>query len=88
LVVDQVRIEVEARRAGVVLTDKELEMKFRAYKRSFPKGLYERRLRETGMTDADVRQSIRLGLLVERLRGHDPTNPKVVYAKGWKPAGE
>ena len=88
LLVDQARIEVEARRAGIVLTDKELDAKFREYKRSFGRGVYERQLRLTGQTDADVRRALRLGILIERLSGREPTNPKVVYAKGWKPAGE
>ena len=87
LLVDRARIEVEAKRAGIVVTAAQVEARLQEFKKSLGEARYRQRLRQTGLPESAYRAGFRTGLLLRRLRGVKPTNPKVVFAKGWKPAG-
>ena len=89
LLVDRARLELEARRAHVAVTQTEIDARLREFKRrTF--GADERRfrdqLRRTGLTVEDVRAAIRAELLGAKLRDVETTDPEVTYAPGFKPA--
>ena len=90
LLVDRARLEVEAAREGVSVTDAQVEARLMRIKQSAFGGDEERyraQLIRTGTTDAAVHEAIRIALLSDALVGKHPKAPRVEYAAGFEPAG-
>jgi SurA-like protein len=90
LLVDRAALEIEARQARIAVDPVQVEARLRRFKQVTFGGVearYRERLRQTGMTEADVRAAIRAELLAAALRGVHTTPPKVVYAPGFEPSG-
>ena len=92
LLVDRAQLEIAAKRSRIVIALAEIEARLRRFKQSAFGGdeaRYRKQLRETGMTDADIRAAIRAELLAAALRksasGGHPQPAKVVYAPGFAP---
>lgn len=88
LVVDRARLEVEAKRAGIVIPDSRVDAGLRRLRDTTFGGdvaRYRAQLAMTGMTDADVREAIRTQLLADALRGRHIQPAAVVYAPGFEP---
>jgi SurA N-terminal domain len=91
LLVDRAKLEIAARQARVAVTDMQIDARLREFKRRTFGGderRFREQLRQTGMTEDDVRGAIRAELLAAALRGVKTTPPKVTYAPGFEPAGE
>jgi hypothetical protein len=92
LLVEQKQLELAARRHGVLISQTQVDRRLRRFKLTTFGGSdarYRERLRVTGMTNANVRDAIRIELLVAALRKEAPAalreRPSVVYAKGFAP---
>jgi SurA-like protein len=93
LVVERKQLEIVARKHGVSITPAQIDRRLRVMKQTTFGGSqarYRERLRLAGMTDADVRDAIRVQLLTNALRKDAPAAMReqlpVVYAKGFAPA--
>ena len=91
LLVDRARLEVEAAREGVSVTDAQVEARLMRIKQSAFGGDEERyraQLLRTGTTDAGrARGDPGIALLSDALVGKHPKAPRVEYAAGFEPAG-
>ena len=88
LLVDRARLEVEAEHEGISVTTAQVEGRLRRIKQTTFGGdeaRYRARLRETGMTDAGVREALRIALLGNALVGEHPKPPRVTYTSGFAP---
>jgi hypothetical protein len=88
VLVDHARLELEAEAAHVSIDPAKVEARLREFKRSAFGGdetKYREQLRQTGMTDADVRADIRWQLLADALSGKQVQAPDVTYAPGYEP---
>jgi hypothetical protein len=95
LLVEREQLEIAAREHGVSISRAQIDRRLRRLKATTFGGSearYRERLRVVGMTDADVRDSIRAQLLIAALRKEAPAALRerlpVVYAKGFAPADE
>jgi hypothetical protein len=95
LIVDQKQLELAAEKLGISIRPAQVDARLRRFKQSAFGGSearYGARLRAIGMTDEDVRRSIRDQLLVDALKKADPSALEkplsVSYAKGFAPADD
>jgi hypothetical protein len=90
LLVDRARLEVEAEHEGITVTNAQVDARLRRLKQKTFGGdeaRYRAQLRQTGMTDAGVREALRIALLGNALVGKHPKPPRVTYAPGFEPHG-
>ena len=88
VLVDHARLELEAAAAHVSIDPAKVEARLQEFKRSAFGGneaRYREQLRQTGMTDADIRADIRWQLLADALSGKQVQAPDVTYAPGYEP---
>jgi SurA N-terminal domain len=89
VLVDRVRLEVEAQRAGIAVPEARVDERLRRLKQTAFGGdqkRYRAQLRSTGMTEADVREAIRTQLLADALKDRPGKPPRVAYAAGFEPS--
>jgi hypothetical protein len=89
LLVDRAKVEIEARQARIAVDPVEVDARLRRFKQTTFGGderRFRAQLRQTGMTEADIRTAIRTELLAGKLRGVQTTTPEVVYAPGFEPS--
>jgi SurA-like N-terminal domain len=89
VLVDRVRLEVEAQRAGIAVPEARVDERLSRLKQTAFGGdqkRYRAQLRSTGMTEADVREAIRTQLLADALKDRRAKPPRVAYAPEFEPS--
>jgi hypothetical protein len=93
LLVEREQLEILAREHHISVGRAQIDQRYRRFKQTAFGGSeahYRERLRRTGMTDAAVRDAIRVQLLIAALRKSAPAalaeQLPVAYAKGFAPA--
>jgi SurA-like N-terminal domain len=89
VLVDRVRLEVEAERAGIAVPEAHVDERLSRLKQTAFGGdqkRYRAQLRSTGMTEAEVREAIRTQLLADALKDRRAKPPRVAYAPEFEPS--